>query len=93
MRHAPSDLTDLIHAFLDGRATDAEAVRLNELLLADPAAREEYVRLADVHSCLAVDEQLWVESAGQSGDRSHMLEPVRTRVSMLGRPLPAAAQR
>jgi hypothetical protein len=90
MSQPSPELTDLIHAFLDGRATDAEAVRLNDLLLADPAAREEYVRLADVHSCLAVDEQLWVQSVGQPGDGSQVFEPVRPRVSMLGRPLPAA---
>jgi DNA-directed RNA polymerase specialized sigma24 family protein len=63
--------TDLIHAFLDGRATDAESDRLNELLLADPAARETYVQLADMHSCLAVDEQLWVRPAVYSGNESH----------------------
>ena len=53
MSHCPLELTDLIHAFLDGRATDAEVDRLNELLLADPAARATYVQLADMHSCLA----------------------------------------
>jgi hypothetical protein len=90
MSHIPSDLTDLIHSFLDGRATDAEAVRLNDLLLADPAAREEYVWLADVHSCLAVDEQLWVEPVRESAHESQTREPVLPRVSMLGRPLPAA---
>jgi hypothetical protein len=64
--------------------------RLNELLRADPAAREEYLRLADMHSCLAVDEQLWVAPAVDSGNESHTREPVRPKASMLGRPLPAA---
>ena len=39
MSHCPLELTDLIHAFLDGRATDAEIDRLNDMLLADVAAR------------------------------------------------------
>jgi hypothetical protein len=90
MSQSSPELTDLIHAFLDGRATDAEADRLNELLLADPAARETYVQLADMHSCLAVDEQLWVRPAVHSGNECHSREPVRAKVSMLGRPLPAA---
>lgn len=90
MSQSSPELTDLIHAFLDGRATDAEADRLNELLLADPAARETYVQLADMHSCLAVDEQLWVRPAVYSGNESHTIEPVRSKGSMLGRPLPAA---
>lgn len=90
MSQSSPELTDLIHAFLDGRVTDAEADRLNELLLADPAARETYVQLADMHSCLAVDEQLWVRPAVHSGNESHTREPVRSKGSMLGRPLPAA---
>ena len=90
MSRIPSDLADLIHAFLDGRATDAETDRLNDWLLADPAAREEYVRLADVHSCLAVDEQLWVEPVRESLNGHKTREPVRSKVSLLGRPLPAA---
>jgi len=92
MSQSSPELTDLIHAFLDGRATDAEVDRLNELLLADPAAREEYVRLADVHSCLAVDEQLWVEPARRTAhaDRGTPNPLVRPRASLLGHPLPAA---
>lgn len=90
MSQSSPELTDLIHAFLDGRATDAEADRLNELLLAEPSARETYVQLADMHSCLAVDEQLWVRPAVHSGNESHSHEPARSKVSMLGRPLPAA---
>jgi hypothetical protein len=84
------ELTDLIHAFLDGRATDAEADRLNEMLLADAAAREMYVQLADMHSCLAVDEQFWVEPLRESVNNDQTREPVRPKASMLGRPLPAA---
>ena len=90
MSQSSLELTDLIHAFLDGRATDAEVDRLNEMLLADAPAREMYLRLADMHSCLAVDEQLWVEPTVHSGNGSHTREPVRPKASMLGRPLPAA---
>ena len=90
MSNLQPDCTDLIHAFLDGRATDAEMDRLNELLRADPAAREEYVRLADMHSCLAVDEQVWVEPVRESLHGGQTREPVRPKASLLGRPLPAA---
>ena len=90
MSQSPPELADLIHAFLDGRATDAEADRLNEILLADAAAREMYVQLADTHSCLAVDEQLWVEPLRESVNKDQTREPVRPKASMLGRPLPAA---
>jgi len=90
MSHSSLELTDLIHAFLDGRATDAEVDRLNEMLLADPAARELYLRLADMHSCLAVDEQLWVEPVRESINGGQTREPVRPKASMLGQPLPAA---
>ena len=93
MSHSSLELTDLIHAFLDGRATDAEVDRLNELLLADPAARATYVQLADMHSCLAVDEQLWVEPTRRTGEvgRGTPNPLVRPRAALLGHPLPAAA--
>ena len=93
MSHSSLELTDLIHAFLDGRATDAEVDRLNAMLLADAAAREMYLRLADMHSCLAVDEQLWVEPAHRTGDvdRGTPNALVRPRSALLGHPLPAAA--
>jgi hypothetical protein len=93
MSQSSLELTDLIHAFLDGRATDAEVDRLNAMLLADAAAREIYLRLADMHSCLAVDEQLWVEPAHRTGDvdRGTPNPLVRPRAALLGHPLPAAA--
>ena len=93
MSHCPLELTDLIHAFLDGRATDAEVDRLNEMLLVDSEARATYVQLADMHSCLAVDEQLWVEPAHRTGDvdRGTPNPLVRPRAALLGHPLPAAA--
>jgi hypothetical protein len=55
-------LSQLIHACLDGRATEAEASRLNAWLREDAAARDLYLQLADTHSCLAVDESLWMGS-------------------------------
>ena len=93
MSNLEPDCADLIHAFLDGRATDAEIDRLNEMLLADAAAREMYVQLADMHSCLAVDEQLWVEPARRASEvgRGTANPLVRPRASLLGHPLPAAA--
>ena len=54
-------LSQMIHACLDGRATEAQASRLNALLREDAAARDLYLQLADTHSCLAVDESLWMD--------------------------------
>jgi hypothetical protein len=50
----------LIQASLDGQATAEQSERLNVLLRENPAARDLYLELADTHSCLAVDEQLWI---------------------------------
>lgn len=58
---AITELHALIHACLDGSATPAEGERLNDLLRADPAARDAYLKAADLHACMAVDERLWVE--------------------------------
>ena len=93
MSQSSPELTDLIHAFLDGRATDAEIDRLNELLLLDSEARATYVQLADMHSCLAVDEQLWVEPTRRANEvgRGTPNPLVRPRAALLGHPLPAAA--
>lgn len=57
------DLADLIHACLDERASDAQLRELNTRLRADVHARDLYLQLADVHSCLAVDESLWMDTA------------------------------
>ena len=54
-------LSQMIHACLDGRATEAQASRLNALLREDAAARDLYLQLADTHSCLAVEESLWMD--------------------------------
>lgn len=56
------ELQTLTHACLDGVATPEQSARLNALLRSDPVARDRYLELADAHSCMAVDEQLWLES-------------------------------
>lgn len=61
MNRQSEELIELIHACLNGCATDEQASRLNAELRADAAARDLYLQLADTHSCLAVDESLWVE--------------------------------
>lgn len=63
-----SDLDALTHACLDGRASDDDLARLEESLVSDPAARDRYLCLADLHACLAIDESLWQEPAGRGGD-------------------------
>lgn len=49
----------LAQRYLDGVATDDEADRLDAVLQADPAARDEYLRMVDLHASLA-DERMWV---------------------------------
>lgn len=90
MNEKPFTLEDLAHAFLDGAASDDEVARLESMLEADPAAREAYLRLADVHACLAVDEQLWAEPADRTSIDPRPLEPVRQPVASVGRQLSAA---
>jgi hypothetical protein len=62
-------LNDLIHACLDGVASEDQMARLNAKLRDDAAARDVYLQLADIHSCLAVDESLWIESPAHT--RAH----------------------
>lgn len=57
----------LFHAHLDrgsrdGAVSEADIDRLETLLRSDPAARDAYLKLADLHACMAVDEMLWVPS-------------------------------
>jgi hypothetical protein len=73
-----SDLDALIHACLDGRVTDDELARLEESLVSDPAARDRYLCLADLHACLAIDESLWQEPAGRGGDDPGPAETTRS---------------
>lgn len=61
MNNDHQELSDLIQACLDGQATDEQITRLNAQLRTDAAARDLYLQLADAHSCLAVDESLWMD--------------------------------
>lgn len=92
MNSDPSELQTMIHAGLDGHATDEQIVRLNTLLRTDAAARDLYLQLADTHSCLAVDEQLWAEQTTFS--RSIAANPSRQGrwfAALFARPITAAA--
>lgn len=60
MTESPDAFRSLVHAYLDGVADEAEVTRLEAQLAGHPKARDEYLRLADLHACLAVDEALWV---------------------------------
>ena len=62
-----SELANLIQRHLDGQLTDDEMDRLNTQLRNNAAARDWYLQLADVHSCLSVDEQLWVVAPSVPG--------------------------
>jgi hypothetical protein len=86
--HEP--LVQMILSCLDGRATEAEAFRLNARLREDAAARDLYLQLADTHSCLSVDESLWVDPSftATASDRRAHAGPKRW---FSGRPLTAAA--
>ena len=66
MNTEPEELIQLIHACLDGRATEAQASRLNARLRGDAAARDLYLQLADTHSCLAADESLWMDPSAKA---------------------------
>jgi hypothetical protein len=84
------ELTELIHACLDGRATDEQAEQLNARLREDPGARDLYLQLADMHSSLAVDELLWFESNPVSGASGSKVQSMR-QPWLTWRPLTAAA--
>ncbi len=59
-----TDYTELIELILDhmgDRATEEQLSRLGTVLKTDETARDLYLQLADSHSCLAVDESLWVD--------------------------------
>lgn len=61
MHQKKSDLHQWIHACFDGCATADEVMRLNALLRESLEARDVYLQLADIHSCMAIDEKLWTE--------------------------------
>jgi hypothetical protein len=87
------ELHTLIHAGLDGHATDEQISRLNTLLRTDAAARDLYLQLADTHSCLAVDEKLWVEETTLSSSIAVAPSARQGRwfASLFARPITAAA--
>lgn len=60
MNNEDDELSDLIHASLEGRVTEEQIEFLNAKLRSDGAARDLYLQMADMHSCLAVDESLWM---------------------------------
>lgn len=81
---------DLAHAFLDGAASDDDVARLESLLETDSVARESFLRLADLHACLAVSEHLWAEPTGLTAVDRQPPEPARPSSSAVARQLPAA---
>ncbi|MEY2598943.1 MAG: hypothetical protein RLZZ142_1202 [Verrucomicrobiota bacterium] len=53
-------LLEVIHACLEGRASESDWKFLNEQLRHNSAARDLYLEMADLHSGLSVEEGLWV---------------------------------
>lgn len=51
----PATLRRLTSAVMDGTATEAGQKELTELLRSDPAARDEYLALVDLHAMLATE--------------------------------------
>ncbi|MCE9630187.1 MAG: hypothetical protein K8S94_05640 [Planctomycetia bacterium] len=86
-----SDLDALIHACLDGRATDEEMSRIEGLLATDPGARDRYLCLADLHACLAIDEALWQEAVCLGGDGGPAVTTQAVRTMSFRVPFAAAA--
>lgn len=83
-------LSQLIHACLDGRATEAQVYGLNVRLREDAAARDLYLQLADTHSCLSVDEGLWMDPCAATGTPDLAVPPAPNRW-FVWRPLLSAA--
>lgn len=93
MNNNPSELHALIHAGLDGHASDEQVAQLNTLLRSDSDARDRYLQLADIHSCLAVDEQLWHDESipSRSIVAAPSVSPGLGFASLFARPAIAAA--
>ncbi len=60
MSFTHTELSSLIQRHFEGQLTDEEINALNMQLRTELAACDLYLQLADLHSCLSVDEQLWV---------------------------------
>ncbi len=84
------ELIPLIHGFLDGTLDPEQAASLNAQLRADSEARDLYLQLTDTHSCLAVDEGLWIHRSTGSPHAETDLTRAR-RFSQKTLPLTAAA--
>ena len=56
--NADTEFHALVSACLDGHASEAQLQRLNHLLRTDPLCLDAYLELADIHSCLTLDESL-----------------------------------
>ena len=73
MPMSSNQMHDLAHGFLDGRATEADVERLSAMLRTDAAARDAYLRIADMHACLAVDERIWCPAARVPSPVTHAM--------------------
>jgi hypothetical protein len=62
------ELTPLLSALCDGRLTDVQHARLEELL-ADPACRRHYLEYIDMHARLLGHPSLAASASGGQGDR------------------------
>ncbi len=56
------DLSMLADAYFDGRVSPQQMEALNSRLRSDEAARDLYLQLCDLHSCVSIDDGLWVGS-------------------------------
>ena len=75
-------LADSIQAALDGRASEAEIEFLNGELRRNSAARDLYLQMADLHSCLAVEERLW-SAHDRPGSQPSLSIPSRNPAGLL----------
>lgn len=63
MKNPSPELQALVADYLSAGLAPERQQRLEELLRADPAARDDFLRMADLHACLAADESLWAQPA------------------------------
>lgn len=68
MESPPDTIDSLVCAYFDGRATPDEVAQLDAALKSDPAARQRYMRLAELHGHLAWD---WSVVAGSAAPKAH----------------------
>lgn len=58
------ELLDLIDAYLAGDISEAQSEFLSDQLRDDEQARAQFIRAADIHANLSVDESLWTSTGG-----------------------------